>query len=179
MDGQVERIRIAGEDSAPMQTVASVEARPGGLVGDRYYEGTGYYSPFDVCEVTFVAAEALDRIREEYGIDLTDGRHRRNVVTREVDLHDLLDHRFAVGDVTFEATRPRPPCAHVERVADEEGVMDALSEGRGGICADVVDGGELRVGDQFRARETVNPDPASIARAMRERAEERAEKRVE
>jgi MOSC domain-containing protein YiiM len=179
MDGHVERIRIAAEGSAPMESVESVTARPGGLVGDRYYEGTGYYSPFDVCEVTFVAAEALETIDEEFGIDLTDGRHRRNVVTRGVDLQDLLDHRFAVGDVTFEGTRPRPPCAHVEQVADEEGVMEALSEGRGGICADVVEGGELRVGDAFRARETVNPDPSSIARAMRERASERAEKRVE
>ncbi|WP_276261210.1 MOSC domain-containing protein [Haloglomus litoreum] len=179
MDGQVERIRIAEEDSAPMESVGSVEARPGGLVGDRYYEGTGYYSPFDVCEVTFVAAEALERIHEEFGIDLSDGRHRRNVVTRGVDLHDLLDHRFAVGEVSFEGTRPRPPCAHVEEVADEDGVMEALTEGRGGICADIVEGGELRVGDEFGARETVNPDPASIARAMRERADERTERRIE
>jgi MOSC domain-containing protein YiiM len=179
MDGRVERIRIATEDAAPMEAVERVAARPGGLVGDRYYEGTGYYSPFDVCEVTFVAAEALETIRQEHGIDLTDGRHRRNVVTRGVDLHHLLDHRFAVGDVTFEGTRPRPPCVHVEQVAGEDGVMEALSEGRGGICADVVDGGELCVGDEFGARETLNPDPASIARAMRERAEEQTERRVE
>jgi MOSC domain-containing protein YiiM len=179
MEGHVRRIRIATEDSAPMEAVDAVTARPGGLVGDRYYEGTGYYSPYDVCEVTFVAGEALDHIREAYDIDLTDGRHRRNVVTRGVDLHDLLDHRFRVGEVTFEGTRPRPPCVHVERVADEEGVMEALTEGRGGICADVVEGGELSVGDEFRGSEPANPEPASIARAMRERAAENTERRVE
>lgn len=179
MDGHVERIRIATEDAAPMEAVESVAARPGGLVGDRYYEGTGYYSPYDVCEVTFVAAEALEAIHEAFDIDLTDGRHRRNVVTRGVDVHDLLDHRFEVGEVTFEGTRPRPPCAHVERVADEEGVMEALTEGRGGICADVKQGGPLRVGDEFGAAEPANPDPASIARAMRERAQEQTERRVE
>jgi MOSC domain-containing protein YiiM len=179
MDGHVERIRVATEDSAPMEAVESVAARPGGLVGDRYYEGTGHYSPYDVCEVTFVAAEALERIRETFDIDLTDGRHRRNVVTRGVDVHDLLDHRFEVGEVTFEGTRPRPPCAHVERVADEEGVMEALTEGRGGICADVKEGGTLHVGDEFGVTEPANPEPASIARAMRERAEEQTERRVE
>lgn len=179
MDGRVERIRIAAEDAAPMEAVESVEARPGGLVGDRYYEGTGYYSPFDVCEVTFVAAEALAEIREAHGIDLTDGRHRRNVVTRGVDLHGLLDHRFRVGAVTFEGTRPRPPCAHVEDVAGEDGVMDALGDGRGGICADVVDGGTLRVGDEFAVLEALNPNPSSIARAIRERVAERAERRTE
>jgi len=105
--------------------------------------------------------------------------HRRNVATRGGDVHDQLGHRFEIGEATFEGTRPRPPCAHVERVADEEGVMEALAEGRGGICADVIDGGELRVGDEFGATEPANPDPASIARAMRERAAENTERRVE
>jgi MOSC domain-containing protein YiiM len=179
MDGHVESIWTTPEGSAPMETVESVEARPGGLVGDRYFEGTGYYSPFDVCEVTLVAAEALETIREETGIDLTDGRHRRNIVTRGVDVHDLLGHRFSLGDAVLKGTRPRPPCAHVEEVADEDGVATALTEGRGGVCADVVDPGEIAVGDRFGSLETVDPDPDSIARAMRERAAERAEKRVE
>ena len=105
--------------------------------------------PFDVCEVTFVASSALKEIRESTGIDLTDGRHRRNVVLRDGDVHDLLNCRFELGDATFEGTRPRPPCRHVEDVAGEAGVARALGDGRGGICARVDDPGELRVGDEI------------------------------
>ena len=163
---RVETIFVAPEDSAPMEPLDSVEAVEGGLTGDRYLTGKGYYSPFDVCEVTFIEREAIETIHEEFGIDLSDGRHRRNVVTRGVDLHDLLETTFRVGDVEFRGTRPRPPCAHIEEVADEENVMRALKERRGGICADVVTGGELRVGDEI---EVIEDAPRDVGRSIADR----------
>jgi hypothetical protein len=103
----VRRIRTAREDSGPMESVDSIRAVEGGLEDDRYLTGEGYYSPFGVCEVTFLACEALVEIRESTGIDLTDGRHRRNVVTggrRPRPARDAVPRRRAV----FEGPRPRP-----------------------------------------------------------------------
>ena len=166
MAGRVMSLWTAERDSAPMERRDSVEAVRGGIEGDRYCTGRGYYSPFDVCEVTFVAAEALDVIVEETGIDLTDDRHRRNVVSRGVELPELLGAQFRVGEVLLEGTRPRPPCAHVESVAGEEGVVSALSGTRGGICASVVEPGEIAVDDGIR---TEKADPRSVGRAIVDR----------
>jgi MOSC domain-containing protein YiiM len=151
---QVEAIYIADEGSAPMGRVDGVEAvADRGLRGDRYFARTGYYSPYDVCQVTFVAREAIAAIDEEYGLDLSAGEHRRNVVTSGVDLDRLLDARFRIGGAVFEGTRPRPPCHHVEEVNrerhDTAGVARALQEGRGGICADVRTTGRIRAGDEI------------------------------
>ncbi|SFR41613.1 MOSC domain-containing protein [Halogeometricum limi] len=167
--GRVEALWTSPEDGAPMVSHESIEAVDGGLRGDRYLLGTGYYSPYDVCEVTFVDAGALEAILEETGIDLTDGRHRRNVVVRGVDLHDLLKTTFRVGEVTFRGTRPRPPCAHVERVAGEDGVARALGRKRGGICANVVDGGTIRVGDEL---ELLEADPRTVGKSIADRLRE-------
>jgi MOSC domain-containing protein YiiM len=164
--GRVEALFVAPEDSAPMERREAVEAVPGGLRGDRYYTGTGYYSPYDVCQVTLISAEALDRIRSDHDVDLTDGRHRRNVVVRGASLRDLLDTTVRVGDAVLRGTRPRPPCVHVEQVAGEEGVARALGDGRGGICADVVEAGEIRVGDDLVV---VEEDPRTLGRAIAER----------
>ena len=148
----VETIFTTPEGSAPMEEVEAIDAvARQGLRGDRYMKGTGYYSGMDECEVTFIEGEAIEEIREEFDIDLSDGRHRRNVVTSGVSVHDLLNEQFRVGDVTFEGTRPRPPCAHVEQVADESGVARALKNKRGGICASVVEDGEIHVGDELEA----------------------------
>lgn len=163
----------------------------GGVEGDRYLRGTGYYSPFDVCEVTLVDAAALERIRDDMGIDLTDGRHRRNVVVRGADLDDLLGATFRIRAATPErvgddresggddgevapgavlrGTRPRPPCAHVETVAGEEGVARALKGRRGGICAEVVEPGPIAVGDGI---EVLESDPRSEGRRIAERLKE-------
>ena len=149
----------------------------GGLRGDRYFTGRGYYSPYDVCQVTFVDGRALAHIDGEYGIDLTDGRHRRNVVV-DADVVDLLQARFRVGAAVFEGTRRRPPCAHVEPVAGEAGVAEALSEERGGVCADVVEGGEVAVGDELVVEERYD-EPEKLAAAIRERYAGEGEKEGE
>jgi MOSC domain-containing protein YiiM len=149
-----------------MDAHESVDAVEGGLRGDRYLLGTGHYSPYDVCQATFVAGEAIDEIRERDGVDLSDGRHRRNVVTRGVDLRSLLKTTFRVGEATFRGTRPRPPCAHVERVAGEAGVARALKEGRGGICADVLDPGRIGVGDEITV---VEASPRAVGQKIADR----------
>jgi MOSC domain-containing protein YiiM len=164
----VQGIWTAPEGSAPMEAREQVRAvADGGLRGDRYCHDRGYYSPYDVCQVTLVDSDALAYIREEYGIDLSDGRHRRNLVV-DTDVVELLDTRFSVGEAVFEGTRRRPPCAHVEEVAGEAGVARALGEERGGICADVAEGGEVSVGDELQVAEQLD-DPDSLAEAIRER----------
>lgn len=166
MAERVETIFVAPEGSAPMEELDAVEAVAGGFEGDRYQKGTGYYSGFDECETTFIEREAIEEIREEFDIDLRDGRHRRNVVTSGVDVHDLLGATFRVGDAVFRGTRPRPPCAHVEQIAEEEGVARALKNKRGGICANVEEPGTVRAGDEI---ELIEADSRGVGRKIVDR----------
>jgi len=168
--GSVDQLFVAPESGEPMGQQASVELVEGGIVGDRYLRGTGYYSPYDVCEVTLIEREAIDRVDREFGIDLRDGRHRRNIVTRGVDVHELLETSFRIGDAELRGTRPRPPCAHLEDVAGEAGVASALVDGRGGICARVLSAGTVAVDD---AIEITEADPRSVGAAIADRLAER------
>ena len=173
MTGVVKTIYTTPEGSEPMEEVEAIEAvARQGLRGDRYMKGTGYYSGMDECEVTFIEREAIEEIRAEFDIDLSDGRHRRNVVTGGVSVHDLLNRQFTVGDVTFEGTRPRPPCAHVEQVADEEGVSRALKNRRGGICASVVEDGTIHTGDELVVLDDADHDEG-VADAIENRLVDR------
>ncbi|WP_277555470.1 MOSC domain-containing protein [Halobaculum limi] len=170
MNARVEALFTAPEGSAPMVDHDRIRLVDGGIEGDRYLNGSGYYSPFDVCEVTLVDAAALDTIREEAGIDLTDGRHRRNVVVRGADLDELLEATFRLGDAetgaVLRGTRPRPPCTHVEQVGGQDGIARALKGRRGGICADVVDPGRVAVGDGV---EILEADPRTEGRRIVDR----------
>ncbi len=147
MVGVIEAIYIAREQGAPVERLVEVEAVKGcGLEGDRYCSGTGHWSRFGRdCEVTFVEAEDLDRIQRETGLRVTNGEHRRNVVTRGVTLRDLRRVRFRVGEAVFGYGKPCSVCRHIERVT-ERGMTQAL-KGRGGMCAKVIQGGRIRPGD--------------------------------
>jgi MOSC domain-containing protein YiiM len=148
--GLVEEIYTTGEGSSAMKRVEEVRAVAGGLAGDRYKEGTGYWTRYgDVCEVTLIEGEDLDEIENE-GFTIKNGEHRRNIVTRGVRLHELNGSRFRVGEVVFEYDRPRPPCRHVQDLT-EPGMTRALRRRRGGICARVIEGGLIRARDEIVA----------------------------
>lgn len=162
---RVTDIFVTESGSEPMQSVDRIEAvADRGLRGDRYFNGTGYYSPYDVCQVTLIAGEAIEQINRDFGLDLTAGEHRRNVVTEGVDVHELLGHRFRVGEAVLEGTRPRPPCVHVEQIADKKGVARALKDGRGGICADVIESGTIGVDDAISEIEAVDKTDSIVER---------------
>ncbi|MDP9455700.1 MAG: MOSC domain-containing protein [Actinomycetota bacterium] len=147
MPGTVEEIYVAPEGNVDMRRMPEVRALVGGgLEGDRYCKGTGYWTKFgDVCEVTLIEAEDLEEIRDEEGLKVQNGEHRRNIITRGVRLEDLKGMRFKIGEATLEYDRPRPPCRHVQELT-EPGMTRALRR-RGGICARVVQGGAIRAED--------------------------------
>ena len=147
MPGTVENIYVAPEGNVDMRRVPEVKALVGGgIEGDRYCKGTGFWTRFgDVCEVTLIEAEDLEEIRDEDGLNVHNGEHRRNIITRGVRLGDLKGTRFKIGEAILEYDRPRPPCRHVQELT-EPGMTKALRR-RGGICARVVEGGVIRAED--------------------------------
>lgn len=167
----VESLVIAPEGGATPVLRESVGIAAGGVEGDRYCRGDGHFQ-LDACAVTLVAAEAIEAVREATGIDVSDGRHRRNVVVRGfgAGMDPLLDATVRVGDALLRPTRRRPPCAHLESLANEDGLAAALRD-RGGLCCDVVDPGTVAVGDAVRID---RPDPERAGEAIVERLRNRS-----
>ena len=136
-----------------MQSVESVRAVPGrGLEGDRYWAERGAFSrwPGPVREVTLIEREALVKASDEFGVDVMDGEHRRNLVTEGIRLRELLHRRFRVGVVELEGLRVCAPCTYLARVTGQERIFEALVH-RGGIRARILTSGTLFIGDSLRA----------------------------
>jgi len=147
--GTVERVFVAEAGGEAMRPVEAVQARAGrGLDGDRYATRRGYWTDVDECQVTLIAAEDLDEITASSGVAVQDGQHRRNIVTRGVDLRALAGRRFRIGEATFAYDRPRPPCRYIEGLT-EPGMTRALAARRGGICVRVVESGVVKTGDDI------------------------------
>ena len=146
--GTVEDIFLTSQGSSPMERVEEIRVVEGhGIEGDRYAEGTGFWTQYgDVCEVTLIQGEHLDEIEAE-GLKIKNGEHRRNIVVRGIDLQDLRNRKFKLGEATLRYARPRPPCRHVQNMT-EPGMTKALRN-RGGICVDVARGGTIRAGDEI------------------------------
>jgi MOSC domain-containing protein YiiM len=146
--GTVEAIAIAprrGELPSPVDAVTAVTGR--GLEGEYHFADA---APGNGGGITLIATEALAGLREDTGIALTHEQSRRNVLTRGVDVNALVGRRFSVGEVECEGVELCEPCRGLERMT-EPGVLRGLVH-RGGLRADVVRGGDVRVGDPVAAR---------------------------
>ncbi len=150
MNGQptVLSIHIAPSAAAVMTSIRQVRAVVGkGLEGDRYANQLGTYSkdPGSGRDVTLIEVEAIEALKRDYHVELDAGESRRNIVTQGISLNHLVDKEFRVGEVVLRGTRLCEPCAHMEKLT-VKGALRGLIH-RGGLRAEIVKGGTIRVGD--------------------------------
>lgn len=121
----------------------------GGLAGDRYHLGTGEYSARGGTGrgLTLVAAESIEQANKEHpGLDMTPTLTRRNITVRGVDLDALMGREFRIGRVRCLGVRPAEPCAYLEGLVGRP-ILAALAH-RAGLRADILEDGEIAVGDE-------------------------------
>lgn len=99
-------------------------------------------------DVTLIAAEVLDELTAA-GHPIDFPATRRNILTRNIDVNDLVGRTFRIGDVLCEGRRLCEPCAHLEQLSGP-GLLRPLIH-QGGLRADVLTDGEIRIGAPVRA----------------------------
>jgi MOSC domain-containing protein YiiM len=144
MQGRVEAIFVTSEHGQLPAAVERVHARAGrGLEGNRYYWAEGDAPPGRA--VTLIAAEAMEAVAGEGQFSIEPAATRRNVLTRGIDVNDLVGKRFRIGDVECEGVELCEPCLHLESMT-QPGVIKALVH-RAGLNADILNDGRISVGD--------------------------------
>jgi hypothetical protein len=148
------QICIADAAGAAMRTVPAAECVAGrGIAGDRYFLGTGTFSPTakkPSQEVTLVEIEEIERFNGHTGADLRPDSLRRNLVIRGIGLNDLVGRQFAIGSVVFEGIRLCEPCSYLAGRTRPD-VLEGLVH-KAGLRAAIVEGGTIRVGDPVHVR---------------------------
>ena len=145
--GTVEQILLAGPKGTPRTPVDHAAAVAGmGLEGDRYFGQKPWRYAADR-QVTLIEAEAVEAVRAA-GVPFTAADARRNVVTRGVRLNELVGRTFRVGNAVLRGVELCHPCGRLAKLT-YRGVTRDLKM-RGGLRAEVLHGGHIRVGDALR-----------------------------
>jgi len=140
-EGRLRWIGLRPARGVPMREIGAVEAvAGGGLSGDRYAGGSGKRG------ITLIQAEHLPAIAALAGHDaVAPATLRRNLLVSGIALVALKGQRFRVGDVLLEGTDSCDPCSRMEEALGPGG-YNAM-RGMGGLCARILEGGTLRLGD--------------------------------
>lgn len=164
--GRVVSLNIAATGAGLMTAVQEVHVVAGkGLEGDRYFNQTGSFSKKQGPdrEVTLIEVEAIEALERDYRVKLDPKDARRNIVTRGVALNHLVGREFRVGEAVLRGIRLCEPCQHLVRLTGQEKVLPGLVH-RGGLRAQIVKDGMIRVGDEIE--ELYPPRPRQKLREM-------------
>ena len=140
--GRLDWIGIREIKRAPLTIVEQVEVIENhGLVGDHRSQREGGKR-----QVTLIQAEHLPVLAALTGHDVIPAEWlRRNLVVSGINLFALRKSRFMIGDVVLQGSGVCPPCSRMEKILGPGG-YNAM-RGHGGINAQVIRGGEIKIGD--------------------------------
>jgi MOSC domain-containing protein YiiM len=151
--GRLLHIHIAPAASFEMEEVEEAKLIAGrGIEGDRYFLGTGTYSPKpDAREVTLFEMEVLEALArndpplQSGPIRLEPADHRRNFTVAGVPLNHLVGKRFRVGDTVLVGGRLNFPCKYLEELLGLPLYLPLYN--RSGLNCRIETGGVVRRGD--------------------------------
>jgi hypothetical protein len=142
--GKVVALYICPMAGAPMQAVSEVEAMANaGLRGDRYCTGEGSFNKgaMGKRQVTLINGIFF----EGTGFQYVDSR--RNIVTNGVELMWLIGREFQIGTARFRGVKYSDPCNRPSRLAGKNQSFQEAFFDRGGLIAEILEGGIIKVGD--------------------------------
>lgn len=150
--GELVAIYTASDAGAPMKGCAQALLDESGIQGDRYAVQAGKYSNDGKPgrAVTLIEREAVAGVVAKEGVTVNETEMRRNLVTEGVPLNHLVGREFRIGATVLRGIRLCEPCVYLEQVTGVEGVREAFIH-RGGLRAEVVTAGTVRVGDPIEA----------------------------
>ncbi|MDD5717930.1 MAG: MOSC domain-containing protein [Sulfuricurvum sp.] len=123
-----------------------------GLVGDRYYEGTGTFNhpllSVTGRELSIIGFEALELCNQRIENELSFLDFRRNLVVSNLDFEAIKRQPFWIGNVKMKLNRTAPPCRYLSKLVGAD-MMKGLKR-IGGYRVDILSNGEIKVGDEIR-----------------------------
>jgi MOSC domain-containing protein YiiM len=145
--GLVAALYVGPRRLEPMVAVPEIHALAGhGIEGDRYCREQGTFSKKSPSnQVTLIEAEALRAVAEDYGLVVPAEESRRNILTCGMALNHLVGREFRIGEVWLRGLRLCEPCSHLQKLCGKQ-MIKALRH-RGGLRAEILNDGDIKVGD--------------------------------
>jgi MOSC domain-containing protein YiiM len=157
--GKLEWIGLRTERRGDIQIAGHAEAIVGlGLAGDHRCLKT----PGSARQVTIISCEYIQQIAQQLGMDFIDPvLLRRNLVIAGMNMNLLRFQRLQIGEAIFETSALCDPCSRMDENLGPGGA--AAMFGYGGLCAKVIQGGHVTVGDSvIRLQPVKSSAPGSM-----------------
>ena len=143
---KVFKLGITKDSNKEIEEVSSIEVLANkGVVGDRHFDE--YNDPYN--QLTLIESENIDYYNTKYGLDIPYKDFRRNVVTKGIQLNDLIGKKIKIGNVEVEGIDLCRPCRHLTEVLNQSNILKEFLR-RGGLRCQVLNSSTINVDDEIK-----------------------------
>ena len=143
---KVFKLGIAKDSNKEIAEVSFIEVLANkGVVGDRHFDE--YNDPYN--QLTLIESENIDYYNTKYGLDIPYKDFRRNVVTKGIQLNDLIGKKIKIGKVEVEGIDLCRPCRHLTEVLNQSNILKEFLR-RGGLRCQILKSSTINVDDEIK-----------------------------
>ena len=142
---EVFKLGITAKNNLPIKNVNTIEVMANkGIVGDRHFHNSN--DPYN--QLSLIESENIDEYNIRFGLDIPYINFRRNVVTKGIQLNDLIGKKLKVGNAELEGIELCRPCRHLTEMLDQKNVLKEFMR-KGGLRCQILSSSKISIGDKI------------------------------
>ena len=144
--GKVVEIGITDTKGSRIKKVSEVDAFKGkGLLNDRKFRENNHKKS----QITLIEIENINHFNKISKASIPPVDFRRNIVTENIRLNELIDKEFFVGNVKLKGHDLCRPCKYLqEKLKQNNFIREFLH--KGGLRCEILTDGKINVGDVIK-----------------------------
>ena len=129
-----------------MQEVNTVEVIASkGIVNDRYFNENNDQA----LQITLIESENIDYYNQISETNIPYISFRRNIITKGIQLNDLVGKEFLIGNVKIKGHRLCAPCRYLQEMLKQKNLVKKLLN-RGGLRCEILTDGIISVNNPIK-----------------------------
>ena len=143
---EVYKLGISNKSNQQINEVNSIDVLANqGVVGDRHFKE--FNDPYN--QLSLIESENIDYYNIKFGSNIPYLDFRRNIVTKGIQLNDLVGKKLLIGNVEVEGIDLCRPCRHLTEVLGQENILKEFLR-RGGLRCQVLSSSNIKIGDKIK-----------------------------
>ena len=143
---EVYKIGITNNNNQKIKEVNSIKVLANqGIIGDRHF--SEFNDPYN--QLSLIESENIDYYNTKYGLNIRYIDFRRNIITKGIQLNDLVGKKFQIGRVELEGVDLCRPCKHLCEILNQDNLIKEFLR-RGGLRCRILSTSHIEVGNKIK-----------------------------
>ena len=143
---KVFKLGIVSENNKKIQDVKEIEVEADkGVIGDRHFND--FNDPY--CQLSLIESENIDYYNTKFGLNISYVDFRRNIITKGVNLNNLVGKFFFIGNVEVEGIDLCRPCRHLTEILNQGNILKEFLR-KGGLRCRILTSSKIKIGDEIK-----------------------------